>query len=82
MSLLKTLVDIQRQERKGHESVRRKKTKIKKFSVPHIQVNIKHEDKEQIYDNYSKPLTAAREHELALTSESPIRQANEGKRSR
>ena len=63
---------MQKLERKGFESSRRKK-KNKKFAVPQIQVKIKQEDKEEIYDNYSKPLSASKENELALTSESPIR---------
>ena len=51
----------------------RKRKKVKKFSVPQIQVNIKHENQEQIYDNYSKPASNAQEHELALRPTSPAK---------
>ena len=71
---------MKKQERKGYESYKRKR-KLRKFTVPQIQVKVKtQESKEEIYDNYSKPMTAAKENELALTSESPIRHEKEGKR--
>ena len=83
MALLKTLVDIQKQDRKGQEFVRKKRhSKIKKFSVPQIQVNIKHDNREQIYDNYSRPVANAQANELALTSEAPIRNEAEEKDGR